>query len=122
MHTNGGATIYMQPLCMSGAVLAVSIQAGQGINPARADSNFNIHAATIFLISDVFWRDLAEIRRLKLLSKIGKNGNALKNEVEDEKMLKNMVRFRNKKMTTSAHIYIYIYAQTEHTGTTNGVL
>ena len=54
-----------------------------------------MHAATIFSISDVFWRDLAEIRRLKLLSKIEKNGNALKNEVEDEKMLKNMVRFRN---------------------------
>ena len=82
-----------------GAVLAVSIQAGQGINPARADSNFNIHAPTQFLILDVFWRDLAEICRLKLLSKIEKNGNALKNEVEDEdeKMLKNMVRFRNEK-------------------------
>ena len=56
-----------------------------------------IHAATILLISDVFWGDLAEIRRLKLLLKIEKNGNAPKNEVEDEKMLKNMVRFRNEK-------------------------
>ena len=56
-----------------------------------------MHAATFYLISDVFWRDLAEIRRLKLLSKIEKNGNAPKNEVEDEKMLKNMVRFRNEK-------------------------
>ena len=73
------------------------IQAGQGINPARPTNIFNILPATIFLISDVFWRDLAEIRRLKLLPKIEKNGNALKNEVEDEdeKMLKNMVRFRN---------------------------
>ena len=42
------------------------------------------------MISDVFWRDLAEIHRLKLLSKIEKNGNAPQNEVEDEKMLKNM--------------------------------
>ena len=49
----------------------------------------------LFLILDVFWRDLAEIRRLKLLSKIEKNWNAAKNKVEDEKMLKNMVRFRN---------------------------
>ena len=40
-------------------------------------------------------RDLAEIRRLELFSKFEKNGNAPKNEVEDEKMLKNMVRFRN---------------------------
>ena len=40
---------------------------------------------------DVFWRYLAEIRRLKLLSKTAKNENAPKNEVEDEKMLKNMV-------------------------------
>ena len=56
---------------------------------------FNILPATMFSISDVFWRDLAEIRRLKLLSKIEKNGNgnAPQNEVEDEKMLKNMVRF-----------------------------
>jgi len=50
-----------------------------------------------FSISDVFWKDLAEVRRLKLLSKIEKNGIAPKNEVEDEKMLKNMVRFRNEK-------------------------
>ena len=65
----------------------------------------------------MFWRDLAEIRRLKLLSKIRKNGNAPKNEVEDEKMLKNMVRFRNKKLPPGL-----IYAQTEHTGAANGVL
>jgi len=71
------------------------IQAGQGINPARRGIIFHIHASTTFFVSDVFWRDLAEIRRLKLLSKIEKNGNAPKNEVEDEKMLKNMVRFRN---------------------------
>ena len=33
----------------------------------------------------MFWKDLAETRRLKLLSKIETNGNAPKNEVEDEK-------------------------------------
>ena len=41
-----------------------------------------------FLISDVFWRDLAEIRRLKLLSKIKKMGTHQKMKLKMKKYWK----------------------------------
>ena len=83
-------------MCTFIAIIPRSPTGRAGHKRARPGIIFDMLAAIyIFIIPDVFWRDLAEIRRLKLLSKIEKNGNAPKNEVEDEKMLKNMVRFRN---------------------------
>ena len=84
--------------------IRIRIQAVQGTNPARRGIIFHIHAATIFLISDVFWRDPAEIRRLKLLSKIETNGNAPKNEVEDEKNVEKHGQIQKLKLTTRTHI------------------